>query len=260
MPKGGLYIVTQIEKIKQRTAELYAMLPTDCEETRKSMLHIRDELLEINEKLFHKIALNTHLDHNRYEYGDKHQEICLQFLEIWWWYKYPPRYKDSKASFTSYMWVRLKERAERSLNELSYSVYRSTLIQCQRLLGLDHWTKVKPEMLSAITGKENHEVVQLAMRMMNRNYYTAIEDHWDLESPEISSANEVLFSYVDNPSDIKRLLVSEMILRESDLSGKEIEEISDIYCIPIPELASQLEIAKIELYSKLKEIDDWRNT
>ena len=39
------------EYIKQRTLELYAMLPED-EEERKSRLDIRDEIIDLNYKFF----------------------------------------------------------------------------------------------------------------------------------------------------------------------------------------------------------------
>ena len=240
----------EIERIKARTLELYAQLPTHDEELRKAQTHIRDELFLMHTRLFHTITRNTHLDHSRYDYEDKFQEVQLQFLEIWWWFQYPPRYK-SGASFSSYFYIRLKERAERSLNELSYSVYRSTMIQCQKLLGLEHWTQVKPDMLSKIEG--NSETVHLAMRMMNRNYYTAIEDHYDLESPASFSSEDMLLSYINNPSDVRRLLISEMILRETKLTGKELEELSEIYSLPVSLLIENIDLARIELYQKLKE-------
>lgn len=244
----------EIDIIKRRTLELYAELPTEDELARIARTDIRDELFTMHTKLLHKITQNTFLDHNRYDYDDRFQEVCLQFMEIWWWFQYPPRYK-SGASFSSYFYIRLKERAERALNELSYSVYRSTLIQCQKLLGLQHWTDVKPEMLAQISG--HSETVQLAMRMMHRNYYTAIEDHYELESTEKFSTNEAILGYLDNPSNIKRLLISEMIVRETLLVGKELDEISETYSIPVAELYKHIELARIELYHRLKEAEDF---
>lgn len=240
----------KIEYIKSRTLDLYNELPIDDAKARQSRIDIRDELFGMHMNLFRKIAHRTYLDHNRYDYDDKFQEVCLQFAEIWWWYKWPPRYK-TETSFSSYFFIRLKERAERSLNELSYSVYRSTLIECQELLGLDHWTKVKPDMLSAIEG--NVDTVQLAMRLFNRNFYTPIDSHYDLQASSSSLVGGVLESYCENPSDIRRLLISEFIYRECDLSPKDLQEISDIYSIPLDCLEDNLQEAKKELYYELKQ-------
>lgn len=253
---GDVLMNDNIVFIKRRTLELYDQLPIDDAEARESRTDIRDELLGMHTNLFRRIAHNTYLDHNRYDYEDKFQEVCLQFAQIWWWYQWPPRFK-TQASFSSYFFIRLKERAERALNELSYSVYRSTLIECQELLGLDHWTKVKPEMLTNIKG--NVETVQLAMRLFNRNFYTPLDAHYDLQSTSSSLVSGVLESYCENPSDVRRLLISEMIYRESQLDSAELQEISTVYSLSLKELQENLESARSELYRELKQasaVDD----
>ena len=242
-----------VEIIKKKTLELYSQLPLDCEEGRRSRIDIRDELYSMHTRFLHKMAQNTYLDNRKYTYDDIFQETCLQFLEIWWWFQYPPRYK-SNASFTSYFFLRIIERTVRALNELSYSMCRSTYMKCADLLGLDHWNQLKLEMLSKIEG--HHELVQLCMRLMNSRYKTSIDEHWDIGKSDKISSSDRLLSYLNNPSDEKRLLISEMISRESDLSPRELTEISELYSIPIVELIPHIELARVELYHILKDVDN----
>jgi len=241
----------EIGYIKKRTLELYSQLPIDCEEGRKSRIDIRDELVIMHDRFIHKMAQNTYLDNNKYTYEDIYQQTRLEFIEIWWWFKYPPKYK-STVGFTSYFYQRIIERTIRALSELSYSMCRSTFIKCADLLGLPHWNKLKPEMLSQIEG--HYELVQLCLRLMNNRYRLPIEEHQELKNDVISSTNKLL-TYLNDPSDERRLLISEMIYRESSLSEKELDEISEMYSIPLSDLLPHLELAKIELYNILKDVN-----
>jgi len=243
--------MTPAEK-ERRTIEIYDMLPTHCEELRKSRIDLRDELFEMHTGFFHWVTRRTFLDHNRYGYEDIFQEIQLQFISIWWWWRYPPKNK-TPAAFSSFFLPRLKENAERSLNELSYSMYRSTLMKCAELLGLARWQDVKPEHMKYIKGET--ETVQLAMRMFNRNFYTAPEDHLNIRSMD-SGAQGIITRYCDSPNDLTSLLISEMIYRESKLTPKEVATIADIYSIDEALLLNVLDDARKELYKRLKESAD----
>jgi hypothetical protein len=195
------------------------------------------------------MAHSTYLDNNLYTYDDIYQQTRLEFIEIWWWFKYPPKYK-STVGFTSYFFLRIIERTVRALSELSYSMCRSTFIKCADLLGLEHWNQVKPEMLSQIEG--HYELVQLAMRLFSNKFRLPFEEQLDLHNYDRLNCSDKLLSYLDNPHDVKRLLIAEMIHRESSLTEKELNEISEMYSIPIYNLTPHLDLAKIELYNVLK--------
>lgn len=231
-----------------RTLELYSQLDPTDPELRSARIDIRDEIFNLNYQFFHHVTHHTHLDNNRYGYEDKFQEVCAQFLEIWWWYQYPPRFKTPVA-WSTYFRIRLKERTERELNELSYSMYRSTMIECQKLLDLETWTQVKPEMLQQIQG--HSDLVHRAMRMFNRNQYYAIEDVMHLAADNTRYSD--ISTYCDAPDSVCDILISEMLNRESPLTDSEIEDISDIYTISFYDLSRELDNARVKLFLKLKD-------
>ena len=140
------------DKIKQRTLELYAMLP-DGEEERKSRTDIRDELINLNYKFFGFVASHTYVDNTYISYEDKFQSAVLHFCEIWWKYKWKgsatKRGYRQDLSFAVFFKPRLSEMIERELVEVKYSIRRSLCMEAGEQLG-KHWSKVRYEDLSHV--------------------------------------------------------------------------------------------------------------
>ena len=67
--------------IKQRTLELYAMLPMDLLERQKQTA-IRDEILKLNYKFFGYVAKETYVANAEYEDGCGHRRGHLPYQQV----------------------------------------------------------------------------------------------------------------------------------------------------------------------------------
>ena len=247
------------EAIKQRTQELYAMLP-DEEEARKSRTDIRDELVDINYKFFGYVAAHTYVDNTYISYEDKFQSAILHFLEIWWKYKWKgsatKRGYRQDLSFAVFFKPRLSEMIERELVEVKYSIRRSLCMEAGDQLG-KHWSKVRYEDLSHVNlPKDKMDSLKAIFGSMyiadldQHSVYIAAEEH---VTPAI---HEML---TDEYDSIEALLVTEMIETEEKITPRMLTKMADMYQIDIEDLRAALPIAEKQLYNILMQNIDIRS-
>ena len=246
-------VVKGTEAIKERTQELYAMLPDD-EEERKSRMDIRDELLELNYKFFGYVASHTYVNNTCVSYEDKFQSALLHFCEIWWQYKW--KGSDTKRgyrqdlSFAVFFKPRLSEMIERELVEVKYSIRRSLCMEAGEQLG-KHWSKVRYEDLSQVTlPKDKMDSLKAIFGSM---YIADLDQHTTyIHSPETvyPAIHRML---TDNYDSIEDLLITEMIETEEKITPRALNKMADIYQLSIEQLEAALPVAEAKLYKLLQD-------
>lgn len=237
--------ISKKEYVKQRTLELYDMLPDD-EAGRKARTDIRDEIIQLNYSFFGYVATHTYINNPSITYEDKLQTAICEFLTCWWWYKWAQKYRTD-LSFTVFFKPRLGEMIERKLNEVKYSVRRTLCMEAGEQLG-KHWAKVRYEDLSKVdlpADKMN------ALKAMFGTVYWA-----DLETQAMfMEAPSRRDSEFDDPTDkydtLEELLIHEMVVAESKLDDKMLLEMADMYCLDYWVLKEKLPVAEKMLYDKL---------
>lgn len=249
----GVDFMTKIERIKQRTLELYDSLPQDAEE-RKKRIDVRDEVIELNYKFFGYIAANTFVQNNCVTYDDKLQSALMHFCECWWWYKYAARYRTD-LSFTVFFKPRIQEMITRELNEVKYSTRRQLCIEASQKIG-KHWTDLTYEDLSNI--ELPIEKLNSLKAIFGVPYVADISDH---ESYLVNNIYESSYDPATEEFDtIESLLIHDMVVLGTKLSDKELRKMSHMYDIDFNELKSKLPKAEMLLYKKLHEEIDIRDT
>lgn len=240
------------ELIKQRTLELYAMLP-DEEEARKSRTDIRDELITLNYKFFGYVASHTYINNTCVAYEDKFQSALLHFCEIWWLYKW--KGSDTKRgyrqdlSFAVFFKPRLSEMIERELTEVKYSLRRALCMEAGDQLGV-HWSKVRYEDLSKVNlPKEKMDSLKAifgSMYIADLDQHTTYIKSTDAVSPAI---HQML---TDNYDSLETLLLTEMIETEEKITPRMLNKMADIYQVDVEDLKAALPIAEKRLYNILQ--------
>ena len=246
------------DKIKQRTLELYAMLP-DGEEERKSRTDIRDELINLNYKFFGFVASHTYVDNTYISYEDKFQSAVLHFCEIWWKYKWKgsatKRGYRQDLSFAVFFKPRLSEMIERELVEVKYSIRRSLCMEAGEQLG-KHWSKVRYEDLSHVNlPKDKMDSLKAIFGSM---YIADLDQHSTYIAAEEDVTPAIHESLTDEYDSLEDLLITEMIETEEKITPRMLKKMSDMYQIDIDDLKAALPIAEKRLYNRLVENIDVR--
>lgn len=244
----------ETNKIKQMTLELYDSLPLD-EEERKSRIDVRDKVFELNQKFFGFVAKHTYVvsstaiqtpTHDDL-YFDKYQSACLHFMECWWWYKWPVRYRTD-LSFSVFFFPRLSEMIKRELNEVKYGVKRNLCIKAATQLN-KNWTELRYEDLSKVDLPQNQ--IEALQAIFGNPYTTSIEDY----EPYLKSNDDVhsLFTYPDNNYDSAiDFLIHEMCEQETKFTDKQLKKLAKDYCLDYNELLEARPVAEQKLYEQLK--------
>lgn len=242
--------LSKIERIKQRTQELYDSLPQE-KEARKSRIDVRDEVIELNYTFFGYVASKTYVNNYSVTYEDKFQSALMHFCECWWWYKWKGDethrgYRDD-LSFTVFFKPRVSEMISRELSEVKYSVYRTLCMEAGEQLG-KHWAKVTYDDLKNVRLPANK---MNSLKAMFGSLYIA-----DLSEHETYMPSRLLYdSPFENPDvcydSIEELLIHDMIETEGRLDEKELKKMSTMYDIDINILKSKLPVAEKMLYDRL---------
>lgn len=243
---------TSTEYIKQRTQELYAMLPED-EEERKSRIDIRDEIIDLNYKFFGYVASHTFINNTSISYEDKFQSAVLHFCEIWWLYKWKgsatKRGYRQDLSFAVFFKPRIGEMIERELNEVKYSIRRSLCMEAGEQLG-KHWSKVRYEDLTNV--KLPKEKMDSLKAMFGSMYIADLDQHSNYIPADETVYSSIYDSLTDKYNDVVDLLITEMVETEEKLTHKTLKKMSEIYSIDIDVLEDALPEAECRLYDILQ--------
>lgn len=235
---------------KERTLELYDLLPQTTLEERATFTDIRDEIVHLNYTFFGYIASHTYVNNTAVTYEDKFQSALLHFCEIWHKYKFSKKYRTD-LSFAVFFKPRLSEEIQRELTTVRYSFERSIKMEAGKQLN-KHWSKVEYEDLKDVSlpGQK----MQSLQAIFGCMYWADLDTHaLFIEAPASTSEDSLLELYsVDYDSTVD-LLVHEMIERETLLDDKILQKISDIQDIPLEELKSVRHVAELKLYNKLQE-------
>lgn len=231
------------EEIKCRTNELYESLPME-KSARMRCLSVRDEVLELNYSFFEYVASNTILPNTPYE--DKLQTALLAFLEIWWKYKWAPKYRDD-LSFAVFFKPRLTEEIRRKLGAVSYTTKRNLCMKAAAQLN-KKWTDVRYEDLSQVN-LDPQEMAALK-RILGAPHPVNLEDvAMFMAAPEHQSSIEDYQTTSYN--SIEELLVQEMIEQEAMLTDRQLRHLSDVYTIPYTTLKKTLPKSLKTLHDRL---------
>ena len=234
--------------VKQRTQDLYAMLP-DEEEARKSRFDIRDELIELNYKFFGYVASHTFVNNTCITYEDKFQSALCHFCEIWWLYKW--KGSDTKRgyrqdlSFAVFFKPRLSEMIERELTEVKYSIRRSLCMEAGEQLG-KHWSKVRYEDLAHVNlSKEKMDSLKAIFGSM---YIADLDSHSTYMRSEEAISPAIHRMLTDNYDSIETLLLTEMVESEEKITPRTLSKMADMYQLDINDLKAALPVAEKRLY------------
>lgn len=251
--------LTENERIKQRTLELYASLPDD-EEQRKNCLDVRDELITLNYKFFGYVAAHTYIRNICVSYEDKFQSALLHFCEIWWKYKWigseTKRGYRQDIAFGVFFKPRLSEMIERELVEVKYPIYRSLCMEAGEQLN-KHWSKVRYEDLTHVNlPKDKMDSLKAIFGSM---YIADLDQHTTyIKSPELEYP--AIYSILNDKYDsLEDLLITEMIETEEKLTPRYLHKMADIYQVDFDKLQSALPAAEQRLYKMLQDTIDIRS-
>lgn len=242
------------EQVKQQTLELYDSLPQDKEE-RIKRLDVRDKVIELNYSFFGYVATTTFINNNFISYEDKFQSVVCHFCECWWWYKWAERYRTD-LSFAVFFKPRLGEMLERELNEVKYSLRRALCMKVGEQLG-KHWGRVKYDDLKHVSLPPDE--MNSLKAMFGSMYVADLETH-ALFIEDKEHFPSIYDSMDDRYDSIEELLIHEMVSSERKLDYKDLKKMSEIYDIPIADLQSKIHVAEDTLYTRLKSIQDIRDT
>lgn len=232
------------EYIKNRTIELYDMLPMDKEE-RIACTSIRDEITELNYSFFGYIASNTFIDNTTYE--DKLQTALCSFLGMWWKYKWAPKYRTD-LSFAVFFKPRISEEIRRYLNPVSYTTRRTLCMKVAAQLG-KHWSDVTYDDLSEVKLPMD-DIIALKV-ILGAAYPVDLTDCEPfLVAPE--SSHSIEDYHTTKYNTIEELLIQEMVETESPITDKKLHELAELYSMDYIDLKAALPRALDDLYKRLK--------
>lgn len=264
------------EWIKQRTVELYDMLPQanitsdmskeerDAEiqralQERRKYTDIRDEVIELNYSFFGYVATHTFINNSSISYEDKFQSALFHFCEMWHWYKFAAKYRTD-LSFCVFFKLRIGECIERELNEVKYSLRRDLCMKVGQQLG-KHWGQVKYEDLSDPRLHLSSENMMSLQAMFGSMYWADLETHaLFIESDSCEDMEDVEKLYNDNYDDVVSLLQHEMVEKESKLSDKDLLNLAIMFDLDISDLKVARSTAEANLYKALKTSIDIKHT
>lgn len=229
--------------IKERTQELYDSLPMDLEK-RKACIAIRDEIIELNYKFFGYVASSVFIE--GVEYEDKLQTALMSFLNMWWKYKWTPKYRDD-LSFAVFFKPRISEEIRRYLNPISYTVRRVLCMKVAAQLN-KKWTEVEFDDIKYVNLPQNDILALKAILGSTMpddisNYESLIGEE---DTGSIDKYQTVEYNSIDE------MLIQEMIEHESKLTDKDLRYLSDMLCLDFDMLKSRLPYAMDTLYKRLK--------
>ena len=241
------------ERIKQKTLELYDMLP-EGEEERKQRLDIRDQIIELNYKFFGFVASHTYVNNTSVSYEDKFQSALLHFCEIWWQYKFKGsethRGYRQDLSFAVFFKPRLSEMIERELVEVKYSIRRSLCMEAGEQLG-KHWSKVRYEDLVHVTlPKEKMDSLKAIFGSM---YIADLDQHTTYIHANQKVTPAIHNMLTDKYDSIETLLINEMIETEEKITPRQLSKMADMYQLDLDELKETLPRAEETLYHILQQ-------
>lgn len=229
--------------IKTRTNELYDSLPLEKEE-RIKCLSIRDEIIELNYTFFGYVANNTFVENTTHE--DKFQTALLSFMNMWWKYKWAPKYRTD-LSFAVFFKPRLSEEIRRHLSTISYTTKRGLCMKAASQLGKS-WTALTYEDLANVS--LSSEDMTALKSILGASYPADISDA-ELYI-EAQNTNHSIEDYQTTMYDsIEELLIQEMIEQESMLSDRNLRHLADLYTIDYNILKSKLPKALEILHKRL---------
>lgn len=239
--------------IKQRTLELYDMLPQNKQE-RMARHDIRDEIFELNYKFFGYIASHKFINNSAITYEDKFQSACLHFMECWWWYKWKgdethKGYRQDLA-FSVFFKPRITEMMERELDDVKYSLRRSLCMEVGDQIG-KHWGQVKYEDLSDPRVHVTPAKMTALQAIFGTLYEANLEDHETYLRSYIDTSEPI--ELTDEYNTVEELLIHEMIEEEEKITPAKLKKMADMYGIDIAELKEKLPKAEKMLYDRLQE-------
>lgn len=229
--------------VKQRTIELYDSLPMELEE-RKSCYAVRDEILELNMQFFKYVASNTFVEGVDFE--DKFQTAVLSFLQMWWKYKWTPKYRGD-LSFAVFFKPRISEEIQRHLNPVSYTIRRQLCLKVADQLGKKWTDVVYADIAKAKLSPEDSTALCV---ILGKNMPSDITEYEEF-IPDNSQECDVSKYRASRYDTIEEMLIQEMIERESRLTDMDLFELSDLLTIPIEELRAALPRALKILHKRL---------
>lgn len=268
--------MSSMEWVKQRTIELYDMLPQanitpdmskeerDAEiqralAERSKNTDIRDEVIELNYSFFGYVATHTFINNSSISYEDKFQSALFHFCEMWHWFKFAAKYRTD-LSFCVFFKLRVGECIERELNEVKYSLRRDLCMKVGEQLG-KHWGQVKYEDLSDPRLHLSAENMMSLQAMFGSMYWADLETHaLFIESDGCTDSSDLEALYSDNYDDVVSLLQHEMVERESKLSDKDLLNLSIMFDIDLSDLKAARSKAEAALYKSLKSAIDIKQT
>lgn len=239
--------------IKQRTLELYDMLPQE-KEARKACTDIRDEIFELNYKFFGYIASHKFINNSSITYEDKFQSACLHFMECWWWYKWKgdethKGYRQDLA-FSVFFKPRITEMMERELDDVKYSLRRTLCMKVGAQLD-KHWGQVKYEDLSDPRVHVTPAEMTALQAIFGSLYDANLEDHEVYLQSYIDTSEPI--ELTDEYNTVEELLIHEMIEEEEKITPAKLKKMADMYGIELAELKEKLPIAEKMLLERLQD-------
>lgn len=239
--------MTKEEWRKERTIELYDYLPQTTLEERRTYTDIRDAVIELNYTFFGYIASHTFINNSSVSYEDKFQSALLHFIEMWEKFRFAPKYRTD-LSFGVFFKLRVGECIERELNEVKYSLRRTLCMEVGQQLG-KHWGKVTYEDLKNV--KLPADKLASLQAMFGSMYVADLETHAMFIESEKDGMSDLPF-YSDNYNTLTDMLIHEMVERESDLSDKDLLDLSMLLDTPFDKLKSLMPKAKEKLFNEIQ--------
>ena len=234
------------EYVKRRTIELYDSLPIE-EEARKARIDVRDEVIDLNYSFFGYVATHTFINNSSVTYEDKLQSALMHFLECWWWFRWPVRYRTD-LSFAVFFKPRIAEMIERELNEVKYSVRRSLCMEAGKQLN-KHWAQVKYEDLSQVDLPPDK--MNSLKAIFGTLYWADLETHeMFIEAAPYQPC--IYDDLSDKYNDIESLLIHELVDNEAPITDSQLQDMADMYCVPYESLKAAYPHALAKLYTMLK--------
>lgn len=235
-------------EIKQRTDALYDSLPMELE-ARLACKDIRDEITELNYSFFGYIAKSVVIESVGYE--DKLQTALLSFLQMWWKYKYAPKYRTD-LSFAVFFKPRLMEEVRRNLCKVSYTTRRGLCMKAAKQLN-KAWTEITYDDLSNIQiGKDFTASDMVSLKsVLGADYPVDLSDiEMLIEAP--GGHKSIAYYQTDKYDDLEEMLIQEMIEQERALTDKDLKNLAEMLTLDYYQLKQLLPKAMDTLYKRLK--------
>ena len=232
------------EYIKSRTNELYDSLPYDLE-SRKKCLDVRNEIIKLNYTFFGYVASSTFVENTTYE--DKFQTALCSFLNMWWKYKWTPKYR-ADLSFAVFFKPRISEEIRRYLSSVSYTTRRSLCLKVAAQLNKP-WSKITYDDLQNV--KLPVPDMTALKSILGADYAADLSEfEMFLESPEPVSTIDMYQTTQYN--SLEELLIQEMIEQESPISDEQLHHMASMFSVDYIKLKAALPKAMQQLYKRLK--------